>query len=41
MVDSFVHIVDETEYHCIVMEILGPTLLDLIRFYEKKVYDFI
>ncbi|CAD8161760.1 unnamed protein product [Paramecium octaurelia] len=36
MVDSFVHIVDETLHHCVVMEILGPTLLDLIRFYEKK-----
>ncbi|CAK78470.1 unnamed protein product (macronuclear) [Paramecium tetraurelia] len=36
MVDSFVHIVNETLHHCVVMEILGPTLLDLIRFYEKK-----
>ncbi|CAK63314.1 unnamed protein product (macronuclear) [Paramecium tetraurelia] len=36
MIDSFVHVADETLYYCVVMEILGPTLLDLIRFYEKK-----
>lgn len=30
LLDSFVHIFDDDAYYCMVMEILGPTLLDLI-----------